>query len=62
MQQMLRALWREDCGQDMTEWALLICFVALAAMVVLGVGSNSIRGIATDTQSQLDAAAHTVGN
>jgi hypothetical protein len=46
----------------MTEWALLICFVTLAAMVVLGVGSSSIRGIASDTQSQLDAAAHTVGN
>jgi Flp pilus assembly pilin Flp len=32
----LQALWREEDGQDLIEYALLMAFIALAAVAVLG--------------------------
>jgi Flp pilus assembly pilin Flp len=49
-------LWREDQGQDLIEYTLLMAFVALAsAALFLGAGS-SIKGIWSTTNSQLAAA------
>ena len=47
---------RDDQGQDLIEYTLLMAFVALAsAALFLGAG-GSIKGIWTTTNSQLDAA------
>jgi pilus assembly protein Flp/PilA len=32
----LQAFWREEDGQDLIEYALLMAFIALAAVAVLG--------------------------
>ena len=52
----LRNFWKDEQGQDLIEYTLLMAFVALAsAALFLGAG-NSIKGIWTTTNSQLVAA------
>ena len=52
----LRSLWKDEQGQDLIEYSLLMAFVALAsAALFLGAG-NSIKGIWSTTNSQLVAA------
>ena len=52
----LRNFWKEEQGQDLIEYTLLMAFVALAsAALFLGAG-NSIKGIWSVTNSQLVAA------
>ena len=53
---LLRNLWKDDQGQDLIEYTLLMAFVALAsAALFLGAG-GSIKGIWTVTNSQLTQA------
>jgi Flp pilus assembly pilin Flp len=52
----LRSFWKDEQGQDLIEYTLLMAFVALAsAALFLGAGS-SIKGIWGATSSQLTAA------
>ena len=52
----LRSFWKDEQGQDLIEYTLLMAFVALAsAALFLGAGS-SIKGIWNATSSQLIAA------
>jgi Flp pilus assembly pilin Flp len=52
--------WRDDQGQDLIEYTLLIAFVALAsAALFLGAG-GSITSIWSATNSQLSNAATSV--
>ena len=52
----LRSFWKDEQGQDLIEYTLLMAFVALAsAALFLGAGS-SIKGIWGATNSQLTAA------
>ena len=52
----LRNFWKDEQGQDLIEYTLLMAFVALAsAALFLGAG-NSIKGIWSTTNSQLVAA------
>ena len=56
---MLRRLWKDEEGQDLIEYTLLLAFVALAsAALFLGAG-GSISGIWTTSNSQL-ASANTI--
>ena len=52
----LRNFWKEEEGQDLIEYTLLMAFVALAsAALFLGAGS-SIKGIWTSMNTQLSTA------
>jgi Flp pilus assembly pilin Flp len=52
----LRNFWKDEQGQDLIEYTLLMAFVALAsAALFLGAG-GSIKGIWSYTSSQLVAA------
>ena len=56
MKHLLRTLIKEEQGQDLIEYTLLMAFVALAsAALFLGAGT-SISGIWTSTNTQLAAA------
>lgn len=49
----LRNFWKDEQGQDLIEYTLLMAFVALAsAALFLGAG-GSIKGIWSQTSSQL---------
>ena len=52
----LRNLWKDEQGQDLIEYSLLMAFVALAsAALFLGAG-KSISGIWNATSTQLASA------
>ena len=53
---LLTSLWKDDQGQDLIEYTLLMAFVALAsAALFIGTG-GSVQGIWSTTNSQLVAA------
>lgn len=54
---MFHAFWKEEDGQDMVEYALLLAFVALAAVTVLGTVKTSISSIWTSVNTSLTTAA-----
>ena len=56
MRQWLSALWRQDSGQDLVEYTLLLAFVVFITAGVVTIGGNSIRGITSKSNSQLSAA------
>ncbi len=57
MRGILEALWRQEQGQDLVEYTLLIAFItfATAALFLLGTG-GAAQGIWSTTNSQLAAA------
>jgi Flp pilus assembly pilin Flp len=53
---LLHSIWKDEQGQDLIEYTLLMAFVALAsAALFLGAG-GSIKGIWSTTNSQLALA------
>jgi Flp pilus assembly pilin Flp len=55
----LRNFWKDEQGQDLIEYTLLMAFVALAsAALFLGAG-GSIKSIWGTTNNQLSSAAST---
>ena len=56
MDQFLYRLWREEDGQDLIEYTLLITFIAIATAAVVGQGQNAIRSIWSSGNSNLAAA------
>lgn len=62
MSKLLVRFWREEQGQDMIEYSLLITFIAIACMWFIGAGGPSIRGVwgganSTVTQANTTAAS-----
>lgn len=55
----VNAFWKEEDGQDMVEYALLLAFVALAAVSVLGTVRTSISSIWTQVSTSLSTAGGT---
>ncbi|HEV3330007.1 MAG TPA: hypothetical protein VG096_03435 [Bryobacteraceae bacterium] len=55
MAQRLRYLWREENGQDLIEYSLLIAFLAMACVSFFSMGNSSIAGIVNKSSSQLIA-------
>jgi Flp pilus assembly pilin Flp len=49
----LLTLWRQDEGQDLIEYTLLITFVVIVTAGVFGIGSSAITGIVGQSSSQL---------
>jgi Flp pilus assembly pilin Flp len=56
MPQLLRSLWREDLGQDLIEYTLIITFVVIVTAGVFSIGGTSIKGIVNTSTSQINAA------
>jgi Flp pilus assembly pilin Flp len=49
--------FREDSGQDLVEYSLLLAFIALAAIALLSSAGTSIKTIWTGINTQLTSAA-----
>jgi len=54
---LLTSFWRDDHGQDLIEYTLLLAFVALASAALMMGAGGSVSNIWTTTNSQLAAAA-----
>lgn len=53
----LRAFSRNDEGQDLIEYALLVGLISLVAVVAITAAGGSVNGIFTAIQTALAAAA-----
>ena len=62
MFQRLRVFWREETGQDLIEYSLLITFLAIATMWIVGSGRPAVNGIWTGANTTLNNAATFAGS
>jgi len=53
MKNMFMRLWKEEEGQDLTEYALLLVFIALAAIAVMKSLGSAISQVFTNASSSL---------
>jgi Flp pilus assembly pilin Flp len=56
---LLLSIWQEDEGQDLVEYALLLAFIALAAVAILGGVKTTTKGLWTTINSALSSASTT---
>jgi len=52
----MRALVKDDSGQDLLEYALLIALIAIAASVAVGFAGQSVAGVFNNIAGQIAAA------
>jgi len=53
MKNLLMRLWREEEGQDLTEYALLLVLLSLAAVVFLGPLATAINAVFSNAAANL---------
>jgi Flp pilus assembly pilin Flp len=53
MSQYFIRLWKEDEGQDLTEYALLLVLLSLAAIATLGTLANAINSVFNQAATNL---------
>ena len=56
MRNLLLRFLRDESGQDLIEYTLLMAFIALASAAIFIGAGNSLQGIWSSTSSQLVAA------
>jgi Flp pilus assembly pilin Flp len=52
---LLLGLWREEAGQDLIEYTLLLAFMLFCIIAMIGFGGSSIAGITSVSNSQIAA-------
>jgi Flp pilus assembly pilin Flp len=57
MMNLLARFWREEEGQDLVEYALLLVFIALVVMVLLGQVGSSVNNVFSKANSALQGAS-----
>ena len=55
MTELLKRLWQEEEGQDLTEYALLLVLIALAAITIMGTLGSAINNAFSTAASNLSA-------
>ena len=53
MRKLIKTLWKEESGQDLTEYALLLVLVALAAIGSLGTLAGAINNVFSNAAGNL---------
>lgn len=56
MKHRIASLWKEEKGQDLTEYALLLVLVSLAAIATLGTLANAIINVFSNAAANLSNA------
>ena len=62
MIQRLYRFWTEEEGQDLIEYSLLICFIAIATMWVMGSGRPIVNSIWTGANTTITNASTAAGS
>jgi pilus assembly protein Flp/PilA len=57
MKQMLRRLWKEEQAQDLTEYALLLVLIALAAVATMKTLAGAINAVFSNAATSLSTAS-----
>jgi pilus assembly protein Flp/PilA len=55
MKTLLTRLWKEEEGQDLTEYALLLVLVALGAITAMGTLANTINNVFNAAATKLSS-------
>jgi len=61
MTQLLYGFWREDVGQDLIEYTLLMTFIVLAVFSFIGSGKPMVDAIWGTANEHLETASHHLG-
>jgi pilus assembly protein Flp/PilA len=56
MKGIVKRLWKEEDGQDLTEYALLVVLIALAAIVSINTLATAITSVFTNAAANLTTA------
>ncbi|MGH9431322.1 MAG: Flp family type IVb pilin [Terriglobia bacterium] len=56
MKKLFARLWKEEEGQDLVEYALLVALLVLAAVATLGTLADTIKNVFTNAASNLTTA------
>jgi len=56
MLELFAALWKDETGQDLAEYALLLAFIAIAVVLTLPLLGTAINGIFDGIRGELEAA------
>jgi Flp pilus assembly pilin Flp len=59
--ELLQTWWQDENGQDLIEYTLLITFVVFVTAGVMGIGTASVKGIVSTSNSQITAASRIAG-
>ena len=62
MKAFLQRFWREEEGQDLIEYTLLLAFIALASASIFLSAGNSVNSIWQQGSTQLSNAAVAAGS
>lgn len=57
MRRFCSRLWRDEQGQDLIEYTLMLAFVALASAALFSTAGTSVNQIWSKTNAQLTSAA-----
>jgi pilus assembly protein Flp/PilA len=55
MKLLLKRLWKEEEGQDLTEYALLLVLLSLAAVATLNTLATAIQNVFSNAAANLNA-------
>jgi Flp pilus assembly pilin Flp len=55
MKHLLKLLWQDQKGQDLTEYALLLALIALGAIVSMKTIASTINSVYTNAASKIAA-------
>lgn len=53
MKQWMKRLWRDESGQDLTEYALLLVLIALASIAAMSGLANAVKNIYGSAQNSI---------
>ncbi|HUY12630.1 MAG TPA: Flp family type IVb pilin [Terriglobia bacterium] len=53
MKELIARLWKEEEGQDLVEYALLLALLALAAIATLGTLASTIKNVFSNAAKNL---------
>jgi len=56
MLELFAALWKDETGQDLAEYALLLAFIAIAVVLTLPLLGTAINNIFSNIEGELTAA------
>lgn len=62
MFQRMDRFWRDESGQDIVEYSLLITFIAIACMWVVSSGKPTVNAIWTGANTTINSASTFAGS
>jgi Flp pilus assembly pilin Flp len=57
MRETMMWLWRDEAGQDLTEYALLLVMLSLAVVASMGTIANTLKNVFSNAAANLSTAA-----